>query len=129
VVTSGYERECVQKDFKWVSKLGEGGFGKVYLGEHLKSTRQFAVKVVSKDLVRHQKMENQIRREVKIMYSLDHPNIIRIRNHFEDDDNLFLIMEYAHGTELYKALQASPRGVFAPQKVAQVRMNFYCPAN
>jgi serine/threonine protein kinase len=73
-------------------------------------------------------MENQIRREVKIMYGLEHPNIIRIRNHFEDDENLYLIMEYASGTELYKALQASPRGVFPPQKVAQVRMNFYCPA-
>ena len=65
-------------------------------------------------------MEKQINREVKIMYHLNHPNIIKIFNHFENDLNLYLILEYAQGQELYKALQKEPRGVMQPKKVAQV---------
>jgi serine/threonine protein kinase len=47
----------------------------------------------------------QIRREVRIMYSLTHPNIIKLYNHFEDDDNFYLIMEIAEGGTLFKALR------------------------
>ena len=31
------------------------------------------------------------------MYSLDHPNIIKLFNHFEEDEYLFLVIEYAEG--------------------------------
>ena len=42
-------------------------------------------------------MISQMRIEIKIMYSLDHPNIIRLYNHFEDNDYVYLIIEGAPG--------------------------------
>ena len=35
--------------------------------------------------------------EVKIMYSLNHPYILKLYNHFEDDVNIYLVLEFASG--------------------------------
>ena len=42
-------------------------------------------------------MQTQIRTEVKIMYELKHDNIIYLYNHFEDDDFIYLVIEFAEG--------------------------------
>ena len=42
-------------------------------------------------------MVQQIKNEVKIMYSLKHQNIIQLHNHFEEDKSIYLIIEYAPG--------------------------------
>ena len=42
-------------------------------------------------------MVHQIKTEIKIMYSLDHNNIIRLYNHFEENDHVYLIIEFAQG--------------------------------
>ena len=39
----------------------------------------------------------QIKNEIKIMYSLDHLNIIKIFSHFEENDFIYLIIEFAEG--------------------------------
>ena len=38
--------------------------------------------------------------EVKIMYSLNHPYILKLYNHFEDDINVYLILEFVGGVLL-----------------------------
>lgn len=50
------------------------------------------------------KMLPQFRREVYIMYELNHPHIIKLYNHFEDDKNFYLIMELAEGGNLFHKL-------------------------
>jgi serine/threonine protein kinase len=42
-------------------------------------------------------MVSQITNEVKLMYFIEHPNIIKLYNHFEDEDHIFLELEYAPG--------------------------------
>lgn len=42
-------------------------------------------------------MIDQIKTEIKIMYSLQHEHIIKLFNHFEDDEHIYLIIEYASG--------------------------------
>jgi serine/threonine protein kinase len=39
--------------------------------------------------------------EVRIMYSLNHPYILKLYNHFEDDVNISLVLEFAPGVILY----------------------------
>jgi serine/threonine protein kinase len=38
------------------------------------------------------------------MYSLNHPNIVKLFNHFEDEENIYLVMEFATGGQLYQVL-------------------------
>ena len=49
-------------------------------------------------------MTKQIRNEVKIMYKMYHKNIIKMINHFEDNQNVYLILEYASGGQLWQLL-------------------------
>lgn len=42
-------------------------------------------------------MISHIKMEIKIMYSINHPNIIKLYNHFEDDSYVYLVIEYAPG--------------------------------
>jgi serine/threonine protein kinase len=52
-------------------------------------------------------MECQLRREIEIQSHLRHPNIIRLYGYFHDDTNIYLIMEYAPGGELFTLLPDS----------------------
>jgi len=47
--------------------------------------------------------------EIKIMYKLCHQNIIKLYNHFEDDENVYLIIEFAAQGQLWEKLTKSGR--------------------
>lgn len=42
---------------------------------------------------------------MEIMYSLDHENVMKLYSHYEDDDNLSLILEYISGSNLYDIMK------------------------
>jgi serine/threonine protein kinase len=46
-------------------------------------------------------IQKQVENEIKIMYSLDHPNIIKLYFHFEDENYISLLLEYAPGKNLF----------------------------
>ncbi|GEQ66440.1 hypothetical protein JCM33374_g103 [Metschnikowia sp. JCM 33374] len=92
-------------DFEIGKILGKGKLGKVYCVKHIQSGFICAIKVMSKkDLVGH-KLENNLRREIEIQRNLIHPYISRLYNFFHDDDNVYLILEYAVHGELYQLLK------------------------
>ena len=43
------------------------------------------------------------------MYSLNHPNIVKLYSHFEDDFSIYLIMEFAENGHLYSYLMKAPK--------------------
>lgn len=79
--------------------IGNGQFGKVRLAQlHRESSRQFAVKTIAKS-----KMGEKIymlRRELEILKTLDHPNIVKFYETYQDDQNLYFVMEYCSGGDL-----------------------------
>ena len=50
-------------------------------------------------------MTEQIKKEIEIMYRLNHPHIIKLYSHFEDDEDFCLIMEYASRGQLYSFIK------------------------
>lgn len=64
-----------------------------------------ALKVIFKEQIEKYKIHHQLRREMEIQTSLRHPNILRLYGWFDDDERIFLILEYAHGGELYGLLK------------------------
>jgi len=52
-------------------------------------------------------MIEHIKIEIKIMYSINHGNIVKLYNHFEDDSYVYLVLEYAPGGQLWEKLQRS----------------------
>ena len=103
------EREANTKDFDIMSGLGAGAFGRVFKVRHAKSKTIFAIKQISKKLIKSQNMINQIKNEIRIMYNLDHENIIKLYNHFEEEEYIYLIIEFAEGGQLWQKLNEVTR--------------------
>ncbi|KAL7418900.1 Cell cycle serine/threonine-protein kinase cdc5/MSD2 [Cryptotrichosporon argae] len=78
--------------------LGEGGFARVY--EVLDSQGDsWAVKVVTKSAIRSKKSKTKLWAEIKLHQMLQHPNVVSFRDCFEDEDNVYMLLELCdHGS-------------------------------
>ncbi|XP_038709523.1 serine/threonine-protein kinase Aurora-3 isoform X2 [Tripterygium wilfordii] len=99
------KREWSLQDFEIGKPLGKGKFGRVYLAREVKSKYIVALKVIFKEQMEKYRIHHQLRREMEIQTSLRHPNILRLYGWFHDSERIFLILEYAHGGELYRELR------------------------
>ncbi len=80
--------------------LGAGSFGKVFLSENIEDpTFKVAIKVLNKNKLK----ENieAIKEEVRILTKLDHPNIVKYYETYDDVKYMYLVMEYCSGGELF----------------------------
>lgn len=101
-ILSGEEAEIKKSDFDFEKKLGDGAFGHVWKVRHKVTRETYALKQVAKEKV--VKMQAQFRREVYIMYNLNHPHIAKLFNHFEDEKSFYLILEFAESGNLFHRL-------------------------
>ncbi|KAJ3282388.1 NUAK SNF1-like kinase 1 [Rhizoclosmatium sp. JEL0117] len=88
-------------DYILTDTIGEGTFGKVKLGIHFQTGEKCAVKAIQKSKIKTVKQMNSVQREVRLMKLLKHPHIVDVKETFEDGDQIFLVMEYASGGELF----------------------------
>jgi len=101
-------RWCLD-DFEIGKPLGRGKFGKVYLARERRTKYIVALKVLSKSQLLKSGVEHQLRREIEIQAHLRHRHILRMYGYFFDNKNVYLILEYSPGGELYKKLTAKGR--------------------
>src|ERR1017187_2761040 len=73
-------------DYQILRELGHGGMGKVYQVRNVLSDRVEAMKVVLPDLAGRGEFVSRFMREIKVLASLDHPNIAALRTAFTADD-------------------------------------------
>ncbi|CAH2075144.1 unnamed protein product, partial [Iphiclides podalirius] len=94
----------LKQRFDIVRKLGQGTYGKVQLGINKKTGQEVAIKTIKKCKIESEADLVRIRREVQIMSSVRHPNIVHIYEVFENSEKMILVMEYCSGGELYDYL-------------------------
>ena len=104
-VNAGLEPESKITDFEKDKEIGKGVFGLVWKVIHKKTQKVYCIKVIEKAGIIQQKLEAQMNREIEIMYILNHPHCLRLKNHFEDDQNFYLVMPLAHKGQLYRVLR------------------------
>jgi serine/threonine-protein kinase len=95
-------------DYQILNELGSGGMGRVYRVRNVISDRIEAMKVLLPDLAGRQELASRFLREIKLMASLNHPNIAGLRTAFTADNQLVMIMEYVEGTTLAERLAHGP---------------------
>jgi len=89
--------------------LGRGGMGSVYRCHNRNAPRILAaVKVLESHLRAHEEIEARFVREAEILFHLDHPNIVKVRNVRTDLDPPYLEMEFVEGRALEDLLQQGP---------------------
>lgn len=96
--------EDIKKKYEYISTLGNGAFGKVklYRDKECKSIF-YAIKTIKKKACHDFSIES-IKREVNIIRSLDHPNIVKYFETYEDDVYLNIVMEYIPGDNLFNMI-------------------------
>ena len=104
-------------DYVLKSWLGEGGFGKVYRGEHHSLGRLAAVKILQLDRRITEKDKKQFRNEAQALARLEHPRIARIQDYGVKDDTPYLVMDYYSGGSLRKHY---PRGSRLPLEIVLI---------
>nr|XP_036224750.1 serine-rich adhesin for platelets isoform X5 [Bactrocera oleae]XP_036224751.1 serine-rich adhesin for platelets isoform X5 [Bactrocera oleae]XP_036224752.1 serine-rich adhesin for platelets isoform X5 [Bactrocera oleae] len=97
-------RKKLRQRFDIIKKLGQGTYGKVQLGINKETGQEVAIKTIKKCKIEAEADLVRIRREVQIMSSVQHPNIIHIYEVFENREKMVLVMEFAAGGELYDYL-------------------------
>ena len=93
-------------DFEQCERLGAGGFGEVYRYRHKLLEMDFAIKIFSPIFPEdHHNHLDRFFREARILFELNHPNIIRIYDVGEINKKPFIRMEYFNGLNLNEVLQ------------------------
>ena len=103
------EKEKIICDFIIKEQLGEGTFGKVRLGINRQTEEKVAIKILDKKRIIKERDKKRIEKEIKILKSLRHPNIVHLYSDIEINSKIYLIMEYIKGKELIKYISSNSK--------------------
>jgi len=98
-------------DYEILGVLGSGGMGKVFKVRNVISDRIEAMKILLPDLAGQQDLADRFQREIKLLASLNHPNIAALQTALTLNNQLVMVMEYVEGVTLSQRLQQAPISV------------------
>ncbi|CAD8121088.1 unnamed protein product [Paramecium sonneborni] len=94
-------------------QLGSGSFGTVYRVLDMRTNKYYACKIISKALLQKYNAESMIRQEIKMQSILNHKNILKVYNSFEDNQNIYIISEYcSRGSLQFPKIPYQEKDVF-----------------
>ena len=94
-------------DFAIQRTLGTGSFGRVHLVQSKHNQRYYAVKVLKKAQVVKMKQIEHTNDERKMLQRVKHPFLITLWGTFQDSKNLYMVMDFVEGGELFSLLRKS----------------------
>ena len=97
------------ENYTFLKTIGEGTFGKVKLALHKLTQEKVAIKILEKKKINSKKDLERIEKEIKYMKILNHPNIVKIYEIIEDENNFYIVMEYVPGGELFNYIVKNKR--------------------
>lgn len=111
-------------DFRVESQVGEGNFSRIVRATYTPTGEVFALKIVEKQRVkrlriRHANIFNEIGMEKDVLNRLRHPNVIRLYHTFQDNDNLYFVLEFLDGGELLDHLMHEGRQIGLHEDMAR----------
>lgn len=100
-------RWCIQitfhMEYKIVKILGDGNFAKVYQAININTNKTFAIKAFKKFEFKNLEVDKQsLIKEINILRSLNHPNVIKLKDVYEDENYIYVVVDLLEGDELMK---------------------------
>ena len=111
--------KCIGKtlgQYRLAEYLGYGGFAYVYRGEHIRSKKRAAVKVLRKDMVNPDNVK-KFHKEADVLKKIRHPHIVRGLKSGNKGGVDYLVMEYAPKGTLHDAYNRDAPLPWSPDKV------------
>ncbi|XP_028404175.1 serine/threonine-protein kinase Nek1-like isoform X2 [Dendronephthya gigantea] len=90
-------------DFDRVRKIGEGAFGKALLVRSKKDGKHYVIKEINISKMAAKERKESLQ-EVKLLSTMEHPNIVSFLESFQERGNLYIVMDYCDGGDLYKKI-------------------------
>eukprot|EP01114_Cavostelium_apophysatum_P016833 TRINITY_DN4866_c0_g1_i1.p1 TRINITY_DN4866_c0_g1~~TRINITY_DN4866_c0_g1_i1.p1 ORF type:complete len:575 (+),score=98.55 TRINITY_DN4866_c0_g1_i1:319-2043(+) len=104
-------------DFEFRDILGTGTFGRVRLCMHKGTMKYFCMKILNKSRIVRLKQTEHTNNEKDVLLHLSHPFVVRLFRTFQDAQNLFFLMEFVPGGELFNYIRRAGR---LPNEVAKI---------
>lgn len=99
---------CKAKEYELQKCIGQGAYAKVYKALHIPSNTKVAVKLYEKAKLTEKLRQKSIKREIKILSRLNHPNVVNFIDCFSTKNHIYLVMELVRGLSLYELLKKQP---------------------
>lgn len=80
--------------------LGKGGFGTCFQFEDLETKKVFAAKIIKKSSLKKPRIQERLRQEIQIHKSLNSQHIVKFEHSFEDEENIYILMELCSNQSL-----------------------------
>jgi serine/threonine protein kinase len=118
-----YSPTCLRRlssnDFHFIKTIGKGSFGKVFLVRFKYDQQLYAMKVISKDLIKEEADYRHIMSERNILsQDISHPFLVKLKCTFQSESKLYIVMQFVNGGELFFHLQKD-------FKFSELRAKFY----
>jgi len=111
--------QVIATNYHILKKLGEGGMGAVYLGEHVKMGRKSAIKVMAAAMAQDPDAISRFNREAGNAAKISHPNVCQVYDFGETPDGLiYLVMEFIEGQSLKDLIEKE--GALPPPRAASI---------
>lgn len=95
--------------FQFKSLIGTGSFGRIFLSQETTTNGHFAIKQLKKIDIIRMKQVDHLRNEIYILNSIRHPFIIEMKGFSQNAKNIYIVMEYIPGGELFSLLREEVR--------------------
>lgn len=105
-----------KEDLKFIKEIGEGAYGRALLYQSLINGEFLVLKEIALANLTTQE-QTDAWKEVKVLSSLDHPNIISYKGSFVQDKILNIVMEYADNGDLFEQIQNANKKHFKEEQI------------
>lgn len=115
----------IVESFEILKGLGEGAFGRVFLVRNRFDRKLSALKQLKKQQIIKSKQVDHLKNECYVLFSLDHPFIVKMKGFAQDQRFIFIAMEYVPGGELFRHLRREgtfnrPQATFYAAQVTMI---------
>lgn len=98
--------ETIVGNYRIEERIGRGGMGVVFRGQHLKLPREVAIKSISATTTRDlRRQRHRFEKEAFIQSQLDHPGIVKIYDYIVAEQTYYIVMEFVKGRSLAQLLE------------------------
>jgi len=117
----GVNQAPIESVYNLGKVLGQGAFSVVKEASHKITKEKYAIKVIKKTTVAGEDIK-LLRREIANLKTLDHPNILKLYEVYEDKEFFYLVMELVQGKELFDKIVE--RGQYSERDAANITRQF-----
>ena len=93
------------KDLYFIKELGSGNYGSVSLVYCEKNNYMYAIKAISRKHINYEHLHHNLDLEKGILLKIDHPFIVKLVKCLKDKNNIYFLMEYLKGKELFDVIR------------------------